>query len=76
MPTPKTEQNQRYRDHLESNQLGGGRGRMEEKVQGVRSIIGRDKIDSDVNSRIGHGEAEELICTTHGHEQRRGGRLL
>ena len=36
------EQNHRY--HLEGNQLGGGRGRMGEKVQGLRRIIGRYKI--------------------------------
>ena len=28
------EQNPRYRDHLEGHHLGGGRGKMEEKVQG------------------------------------------
>ena len=29
-------QNHRYGDHLEDYQLGGGRRRMEEKVQGLR----------------------------------------
>ena len=29
------EQNHRYGDHLEGYQLGGGRGRMGEKVQGL-----------------------------------------
>ena len=38
------EQNHRYGDHLESYQLGVGGGRMGEKVQGLRSIIGRYKI--------------------------------
>ena len=38
-------QNHRYGDHLEGYQLGGGRERMGEKVQGLRSIIGRYKID-------------------------------
>ena len=31
------EQNHRYGDHLEGYQLGGGRGRLEEKVQRIRS---------------------------------------
>ena len=30
---------------MEGNQVGGGRGRMREKVQRLRSIIGRYKID-------------------------------
>ena len=29
----------------------------------------------EVKNRIGHGEAKELICTTHGHEIREGGWL-
>ena len=40
-----------------------------EKVQGI-SIIGRYKIDREVKNNIGHGEAKELICTTHGRELR------
>ena len=32
-------------DHLEGYQLGGGKGRMGEKVQGLRNIISRNKID-------------------------------
>ena len=39
------EQNHRYGDHLEDHQLGGERGRIGEKVQGLRSIIGRYKMD-------------------------------
>ena len=39
------EQNPRYGDHLEGYQLGGGRGRTEKKIQGIRSINGRYKID-------------------------------
>ena len=34
-----------YGDHWEGYQLGGGRGRMGEKAQGIRIIIGRYKID-------------------------------
>ena len=33
----KQKQSYRYGDHLEGYQLGGGRERMEEKVQGLRS---------------------------------------
>ena len=39
------EQNHRNRDHIEGFQQGGGGGRMGEKVRGIRSIIGRYKID-------------------------------
>ena len=39
------EQNHRHGDHMEGYQLGGGRGRMWGKVQGLRSIIGRYKIE-------------------------------
>ena len=46
---------------------------MEEKVQGIRSINGRYKIDRGVKNSIGNGEAKELLCTAHGHEIRRRG---
>ena len=39
------EQNHRNGDHMEGYQWGGGGGRMGEKVQGIRSINGRYKID-------------------------------
>ena len=39
------EQIHRNRDHMESYQWEGGGGKMEEKVQGIRSINGRYKID-------------------------------
>ena len=39
------EQNHRNGDHMEGYQWGGGRGRMAEKVQGIRSIIDSYKID-------------------------------
>ena len=42
---PEQEQNHRYGDHWEGCQLGGGRGRMGGKVQGIRSVVGRYKID-------------------------------
>ena len=50
----------------------GGRGIMQKKLQGLRSIIGRQKIDKIgyVKNSMGNGEAKELICTTHGHELR------
>ena len=41
----KQEQIHRNRDHMEGYQWEWGRGRMEEKVQGIRSINGRYKID-------------------------------
>ena len=45
-----------------------GRGKVGGKVQGVRSINGRYKIDGEVMNSIENGEAKELICMTHGHE--------
>ena len=39
------EQNHRNGDHMEGYQWGGRVGRIGEKVQGIRSIIGRYKID-------------------------------
>ena len=42
----KQEQNHRNGDHMKDYQQGGRRGRMREKAQGIRSIIGRYKIDS------------------------------
>ena len=41
---------------------------MGEKVQGISSINSRYKIDVEGENSMGNGEAEELICTTHGHE--------
>ena len=41
---------------------------MGDKVQGIRSINGRYKIDrGGVKNSIGNGEAKELVCMTHGH---------
>ena len=51
------EQNHRNGDHLEGYQLGVGSRRMGEKVQGLKSIIGRYKIDRGM-LRIGNGEAK------------------
>ena len=39
------EQIHRTTDHMKGYQWGGEEGRMGEKVQGIRSIIGRHKID-------------------------------
>ena len=39
------EQNHRNGDHMEDYHQGGGGWRMGEKVQGIRSINGRQKID-------------------------------
>ena len=40
------EQNHRTGDHMEGYQWGAGAWRKEENVQGIRSIIGRYKIDT------------------------------
>ena len=39
------EQNHRNRDHMAGYQWGRGEGKIGGKVQGIRSIIGRYKID-------------------------------
>ena len=49
---------------------GEERGREGEKVQGIRSIKGRYKIDREVKNSRGNGEAKEFICMTYGHELR------
>ena len=43
------------------------------KVQGIRSIMGRHKIDGEIKNSIGSGEAKELTYTTNGHELSGGG---
>ena len=59
--------------HVKGYQWGGGEKKIGEKIQGIRSIIGRYKIDrGELKSNVGNGEAKELICTTHGHELSRG----
>ena len=46
-------------------------GRIGKKVQGIKRIIGRHKIDrGEVKNSIGNGEAKELICRTPGHALR------
>ena len=45
---------------------------MGEKVQGIRCVDGRYKIDEEGKNSIGNGEAKGLICMTHGHELRWG----
>ena len=54
---------------------GGRRGRMGEKMQGLRSIIGKEQNrQREVKNSLGSGEAKEHTQVTHGHEQRwRGG---
>ena len=53
--------------------MGRGRGERGGKVQGIRSINGRYKIDrGGVKNSIGNGEAKQLICMTHRHELRWG----
>ena len=45
---------------MEGYQWGGGRRRMEEKVQGIRSINCRYKIGGEVKNSIGNGKAKEV----------------
>ena len=45
------EQNHRNGDHIEDYQWGEGRGRMGDKVQGIRSIIGGHKIGGGLNRK-------------------------
>ena len=55
------EQNHRNGDHMEDCQLRKRRGRMGEKLQGIRSIIGRYKIDrGEVKNSIGNRGAKNL----------------
>ena len=59
--------------HRNGDQMEGyqrGEVRMRETVQRLRSIIGRYKIDGEVENSVGNGGDKELICTTHGHELR------
>ena len=57
--TAEQKQNQRYRDHLEDYYLGGGRGRMGEKVQGIRSTNWQvQNRQGDVKNSIGNGGAK------------------
>ena len=53
---------------MEDYQWGWGGRRMGEKIQGIRSINGRQKLAREVKNRITNVEAKELICMTHGHE--------
>ena len=60
------EQNHRTGDHMEDCQLRKRRGRMGEKLQGIRSINGRYKNrQGEVKNSVRNGEAKELICMTH-----------
>ena len=45
---------------------------MGEKVEGIRSINGKYKIDGEVKNSMGNGEAKELTCMTYGCELRVG----
>ena len=42
---------------------------MGENVQGIRSVIGRYKIDGEVRNSVGNRKPKNLMCMTHGHEQ-------
>ena len=53
---------------MEGHQWGGVWGEMGGKVQGIRSINGRYKIDRGSKNSIGNVKAKELISMAHGHE--------
>ena len=56
--------------------MGRGREEWRQKVQGIKSVNGRHKIDGgEVKNSIESGGAKELTCITHGHELRRWGML-
>ena len=57
---------------MEGYQQGGRGRRMEEKVQGIRSINGLQNRQGEVKNSIGNVEAKKLICMTHGHELKGG----
>ena len=57
---------------MEGYQQGSGKGREGGKVQRINSINDRWKRQGEVKNSIGNGEAEELICMTHGHELKWG----
>ena len=69
---PEEEQNHRYGDHMEGYQWGRRKRRMGEWVEGLRSVIGRYKMDGEIKNSIGNREAKELMCMTHRHELTRG----
>ena len=66
------DQNHTYGEYLEGSQLGGGRKRMGEKVQGLSTSWQVQNIQGGggVKNSIGNGVAKELICMTRGHELR------
>ena len=49
---PEQEQNQRNGYHMEGFQWEGGEGNSAEKVQGIRSIIGRYKVDGERSKMV------------------------
>ena len=55
-------------------QVGRGGEEWVWEIQGIRSIIGRHKIDGEKLRMVQETELKERICTTHGHEQRSGER--
>ena len=57
---------------MEGCQWGGRGEEWGEKVQGLRSIIGRNKVYGEIKNSIGNLESKELTCMTHGHELRVG----
>ena len=68
------EQNHRNGDHMEGYQQGGGEGG-EDWGKGTGNKKHKWQVQNrqgQFKNSIGNGEAKELMCTTHGHELRRG----
>ena len=69
--TAEEKQNRRNGGHFKGYQLGGGRWRMWEKLQGLRSTNWQvQNRQGDDKNCMGNGEAKELVCMTHGHDLR------
>ena len=67
----RQDQNHRNGDHVEGNQLGGGKAENRRKGAGTKKhkwcLQNRQ---GDFENSEGNGEAKELICMTCGHELR------
>ena len=71
--TSKTETESQIRRSFGGLSLGRGKGRIEQKVQGLRGTDWQVKNrQGAVKNNIVNGVVKELICMTHGHELRGG----
>ena len=63
-------ESQKWRSHGGLS-VGGGGGRMGEKLQGIRSINWQvQNRQGEVKNSMGNGKAKDFICMTHGHQIR------